>query len=103
MTTTPQRFTKRPVTIEAIQWDGTKESASHILDWMFSWAIDRGASANYMDSQRTGGEPLIAIETLEGTMLASSGDWIIRGVQGEFYPCRDDIFRQTYEAVEDES
>jgi hypothetical protein len=40
------------------------------------------------------------IRTLEGTMRASEGDWIIRGVKGEHYPCRDDIFRETYEAAE---
>ena len=37
------------------------------------------------------------IETLEGTMTASAGDWIIQGVEGEFYPCKDEIFRKTYE------
>lgn len=44
----------------------------------------------------------IAIDTLEGTMVAGDGDWIIRGVQGEFYPCKDEIFVETYEPVEDE-
>ena len=42
----------------------------------------------------------ISIPTLEGTMIASPGDYIIRGVQGEFYPCRADIFEQTYEPVD---
>jgi hypothetical protein len=43
---------------------------------------------------------LWSIDTLEGLIHASSGDWIIRGVQGEFYPCKPDIFESTYEAVE---
>lgn len=43
--------------------------------------------------------PTIAIDTLEGTMQASWGDWIIRGVNGEFYPCKDEIFRKTYDPV----
>ena len=43
------------------------------------------------------------IHTLEGVMHADPGDWIIRGVQGEFYPCKPDIFEQTYEAVEEQS
>lgn len=43
----------------------------------------------------------LLIATLEGVMQAKPGDWVIRGVQGEFYPCRDDIFRATYEAVEE--
>lgn len=44
----------------------------------------------------------VDIETLEGTMHASPGDWIIRGVKGEIYPCKPDIFETTYEAVEDD-
>ena len=43
-------------------------------------------------------EPVV-IETLEGDMQAQAGDWIIKGVKGELYPCKDDIFRQTYEPV----
>lgn len=42
------------------------------------------------------------IDTLEGSMLANQGDWIIRGVKGEFYPCRNDIFHKTYEPAEDD-
>ena len=50
-----------------------------------------------------GGEPEIkAIETLEGTMWAQPGDWIIKGVQGEFYPCKPDIFEATYEIVKED-
>jgi len=45
------------------------------------------------------GMNFLEIQTLEGTMTASPGDWIIKGVQGEFYPCKPDIFEQTYEAV----
>lgn len=41
----------------------------------------------------------VEIKTLEGTMIGDDGDWIIRGVQGEFYPCKDEIFRATYEEV----
>ena len=44
-------------------------------------------------------EPAV-IETLEGNMQASAGDWLIKGVRGEFYPCKDDVFRQTYEPVD---
>lgn len=46
--------------------------------------------------------PPIPIHTLEGTINASAGDWIIRGVKGEFYPCRSDIFEQTYEQVDED-
>jgi hypothetical protein len=47
-----------------------------------------------------GDDPVLRIQTLEGVMTAQLGDWIVRGVQGEFYPCKPDIFAQTYEAVE---
>jgi len=50
----------------------------------------------YPESDRV---TLVVIQTLEGTMQASPGDWIIRGVAGEFYPCKPDIFEATYEAV----
>jgi hypothetical protein len=45
-------------------------------------------------------QPWIAIQTLEGEMAAQPGDYIIKGVQGEFYPCKPDIFEATYEAAE---
>lgn len=74
------------------------------------WINENGGTARLRTIERTyhaasdmflpydGDNPLwIEIDTLEGTMSANIGDWIIRGVQGEFYPCRDDIFAQTYE------
>ena len=113
-------YRKRPVVIEAEQWDGTASSAGRIIDW----ALALGGTIRYRDhagapgclgahengpfrycDQRgcdwleTGAD--LAINTLEGTMTASPGDWIIRGVAGEFYACKPDIFEATYEAVED--
>ena len=49
-------------------------------------------------SERDGG---LAIETLEGVVTAGPGDWIIKGLEGEYYPCKDSIFKMTYEPVED--
>jgi hypothetical protein len=46
-------------------------------------------------------KPVLKIPTLEGEMMASIGDWIIKGVNGELYPCKPDIFAKTYEKVED--
>jgi hypothetical protein len=112
---TPQRYTKRPVTIDAMQWDGTAEGATPIIDWILSGegtARYRGpddgdpncpnrfahAVRQYCPScSYVAADPAIAIDTLEGTITASPSDWIIRGVAGEFYPCRDDIFQRTYE------
>lgn len=89
------KFRKKPVVIDATNWDGSVEDATRVIDWV----LEGDGTARYIDYPD--GEPkYVAIDTLEGTMLASPGDWIIRGVQGEFYPCRDDIFGATYEPVE---
>jgi hypothetical protein len=87
------KFQKRSVAIEAMPFDGTWASAKEILEWMETdRPIDR--SGNRW-SDREGG--LIHINTLEGEMAARAGDWIIRGVKGEFYPCKPDIFTATYD------
>ena len=80
----PKRFRKKPVVIEAIQYDGT-----------FPLEFLRGD-----ERVQHGGEGVLEIVTLEGTMRASLGDWIIRGVKGELYPCKPDIFEATYDAVD---
>jgi hypothetical protein len=86
------KFRKKPVEIEAVQWDGTATGATPIIDWVLATGE---RSARYDDEH----EPVLQIDTLEGTMRASAGDWIIRGVKGEFYPCKPDIFEATYEPV----
>lgn len=118
-------YRKKPVVIEAMEWDGTAEGSSPIIDWI----LGGGSTARYHEAeppkmhsvacrcdgrgivpgQRSAvpcpetepvgpGKPAhIAIDTLEGTMAAGAGDFIIRGVQGEFYPCKPDIFAATYE------
>ena len=88
MTHTPQKWKKKPVVIEAMQYDGTPESFNAIMEW----------SRPIIGSDAIGSSGLnIRISTLEGTMTASEGDWIIRGVKDEFYPCKPDIFERTYE------
>lgn len=87
----PLTFRKKPVEIQAMQWDGTAESATAVIDWVLATGT---RCARLHDETRT-----LAIDTLEGTMSASPGDWIIRGVQGEHYPCKPDIFSATYDAV----
>ena len=83
------KFRKKPVVIEAQQFTG--ENAEEIFAWM---ALTSGASAGVRTE--TGA---LLIETLEGDMRADINDWIIRGVKGEFYPCKPDIFTLTYEAA----
>ena len=93
--TAPAWYRKRPVEIEAMQWDGTPEVAFEIVGWICtSGGHAFEGDAVYADGS-TG--PAIFIDTLEGQMSAAPGHWIIRGVEGEFYPCRADIFAATYE------
>lgn len=77
------QFRKKPVVIEAIQFTGDNHEEVNL----------------FMDAAKTNRDKLeeIAIQTLEGTMIASKGDWIIRGVQGEVYPCKPEIFEKTYQ------
>ena len=85
------RFRKKPVVIEAIQFDGSHESADEIISF---WPAIKKAYGprGYLEG--------LQIKTLEGTMRADGGDWIIQGVKGELYPCKPDIFEATYESEE---
>jgi hypothetical protein len=89
------KYRKKPVIIEAFRL------GSEWPDW---WADAVSANTvithNY-DNRYSGGPDCAEIKTFEGTMMARTGDWIIRGVKGEVYPCRPDIFDETYEAVEE--
>lgn len=97
--TKPQQFRKKPVEIEAMQWSGTAFGANTIIDWISAG----GGTATYTYAKHPGEAPhRITIETLEGTMYARPGDWILRGIQGEFYPCKPDIFEATYDRVEED-
>jgi hypothetical protein len=92
------RVRKRPVEVTAEQWDGTAEGAAEIITWVRA----EGGTARYLDDcVDTLGRQCVrlGIDTLEGTMQAKPGDWVIRGVQGEFYPCDRGIFDQTYEST----
>lgn len=91
------KYRKKPVVIEAMQFEGTVGSANQILGWIGS----NGADARR--AHRTNPDRGVVIGTLEGEMTASPGDWVIRGVKGEFYPCKPDIFEATYELVESEA
>ena len=77
------RFRKKPVVIEALQWTGN--NFKEIKEFCPSAILDEGQ---------------LCIHTLEGLMYAQLNSWIIRGVKGEYYPCRGDIFYETYDAEE---
>lgn len=86
------KYRKKPVVIEAMQVpEEGVEPSTEFLEF-----IEQNSDIH---SDRDEG---LAIHTLEGTMRADPGDYIIKGVQGEFYPCKPDIFEQTYEAVGDD-
>ena len=87
------KYRKKPVVIEAIQFFDDAESISLLS----SFITGQDVVVDYKDIKN----PVLKIETLEGTMFANIGDYIIKGVQGEFYPCKPDIFEKTYELVED--
>lgn len=79
------KYRKKPVVIEAVQWTGSNRSEVLEFSPVAFWGDNTG----------------LKISTLEGALHASEGDWIIKGVQGEFCPCKPDIFTATYEAVEE--
>jgi hypothetical protein len=80
-----KKYRKKPVVIEAVQWDGTnKVEIQHFMN-------------RYLDENSI--RHHLIIPTLEGDHFASVGDYIIKGVHGEFYPCKPDIFSETYEEV----
>jgi hypothetical protein len=86
------RYRKKPVVIEAIRYEG---DAAAVIAWVNSHVPEDEDPAVWEEDG-----PCIQIMTLEGTMRADPGDWIIRGVKGEFYPCKPDIFDATYEPAE---
>lgn len=98
------KYKKKPVEIEAIQYHGTPESNREIIDWC------RGSKTPaFMDTEIRNCStehpegfdyPVLKISTLEGDHKVTPGDWIIRGVAGEHYPCKPDIFAATYEPAE---
>lgn len=126
-----KRYRKKPVVIDAVQWDGTPEGATPIIDEILSTS-DQAARYHeeippklhsiycrcdgYGRVPNPAGPPslpcpetepqgptapaYIAIDTLEGVMTVVAGSWVIRGIKGEFYPCLDEIFAETYDLVE---
>ena len=84
------KFKKKPVVIEAIQYTGHKSYKEMLGHWDDSF--DDKTSVEDLDG--------FFIETLEGKHRVSINDWIIRGVKGEFYPCKPDIFEMTYEKAD---
>ncbi|HEM4881922.1 TPA: hypothetical protein U1138_000956 [Streptococcus suis] len=81
------RYRKKPVEIEAVQWNGR--------NFEDVYSLCGRSQLNYDEETNT-----LYILTLEGVMRADEGCYIIKGIQGELYPCKEDIFNDTYEAIE---
>lgn len=92
--TNPQKYRKKPVVIEAAHL--TREGAHEVATWCGGRVVEEAKASDPTDVYLG-----LDIPTLEGIMRASVGDYVIRGVQGEFYPCKPDIFAATYEPAED--
>ena len=84
-------YRKKPVSIQAVKTDGSPESNREIIDWT------RGSETPASMDSNAHGKAQLSIATLEGAHWVRPGDWIIKGVHGEFYPCKPDIFEKTYE------
>jgi hypothetical protein len=87
------KYRKRPVEVEAIRFIGA--NAAEIVEWSKDGSSGRaGPALRWIGGVKT---EVIEVGTFEGLMIAMPGDWIIRGVKNELYPCKDEIFRMTYE------
>jgi len=89
------KFRKKPVVIDAVQWTG--ENLKEVIEFS-GWheSAHKWTWPQYVEVVKKDG---LKIFTLEGKMNADINDWIIKGVKGEFYPCKPDIFEATYEQV----
>jgi hypothetical protein len=86
----PSKYIKKPVVVEAVQWTGNNRGE------IFKFV----GSMCYFSVHKGNTPELLHIKTLEGEMLASIGDYIIKGIKDEFYPCKPDIFKLTYDKHE---
>jgi hypothetical protein len=95
------KYRKKPVVIEAFQMtEERRASNADWPEWMHrAWQLDREAPGSLYPTEEGTGDGTLSIGTLEGQHLVSWGDWIIKGVKGELYPCKPDIFEATYEAA----
>ena len=94
-----KKYIKKPIKIEAIQLK--EDNIIEVFDFLDEANYEETKSTEELEdfNQRMLKQGYIEIETLEGIMKASFGDFIIKGVKGEFYPCKPDIFQATYEEV----
>ena len=90
------KYRKKPVVIDAIKWDG--DNLKEVIE--FTGLHPSVEKWSWEEYEQVVAEEGLKIFTLEGSHMATVGDMIIKGVHGEFYPCKADIFAKTYEPVE---
>ncbi|MCC9182583.1 hypothetical protein [Mycolicibacterium mageritense] len=101
---TAQAFRKKRIEIEAMQWpDDGDDSYAAVCQRaaIHRWVWDNGGKTWVVTPESDPADVHVVVETLEGQMRISPGDWVIRGVKGEFYPCKPDIFAATYDSAND--
>ena len=95
------KYRKKPVVIEAVQWDGSQDGWQQLLKWAGRYNPPTGHSSPHWIIVHIAHNPVtVTVHTLEGAMTVSPDDWVIKGVADEFYPCKPEIFEQTYELAE---
>lgn len=92
------KYRKKPAVIEAVQWDG--DNLAEVIQ--FTGLHPSAQKWTWEEYKQVVASEGLKVFTLNGPVMVCVGEYIIRGVQGEFYPCKPDIFEQTYEPVEDE-
>ncbi|WP_422804225.1 hypothetical protein [Streptococcus sp. FT1-55] len=95
------KYRKKPVVIEAVKLEDNEQSIVNAIEFVYNVGMETNALGRTYEINKVKSDKGLIINTLEGNMLASFGDYIIKGVQGEFYPCKPDIFADTYEIVEE--
>ncbi len=95
------KYRKKPVVIEAMQLTADRERIAVIIEWVDNIDMSTCEFARNATINKVLEDEYLPIQTLEGTMRASFGDYVIKGVHGEFYPCKPEIFESTYEKVDD--
>lgn len=95
------RYRKKPVVIEAVKLEDNKKSIINAIEFVYNIGMETSILGMDFEINKVRSDGGLIINTLEGNMLASFGDYIIKGVQGEFYPCKPGVFAETYELVED--
>ena len=109
--TTPARYRKKPVVIEAMQLAGDASSWHAIYQWIESNTLGSFEPMDVIEGRKPYPASGISIDPSDGRLIISTpeglhwvnpGDWIIRGVKGEFYPCKPDIFNKTYKLSEND-